>query len=157
MHCAKELTRHMATPTTADWEKVVRLWRYLKNRPRVRFWYTFQETPCQLDTYSDTERAGCRRARRSTKGGWIHSCRVSSHHNAVQNTSCCGSQFSGSRIVRLSESVGRNSGTHIDVQRPRHTHEWIGTGRCERSSRHCGQTRVGQIEASELQESGWCL
>ena len=35
VYCAKELTRHMATPTTTDWEKVVRLGRYLKNRPRV--------------------------------------------------------------------------------------------------------------------------
>ena len=25
VYCAKELTRHMATPTTTDWEKVVRL------------------------------------------------------------------------------------------------------------------------------------
>ena len=61
----------------------------------------------------------------------------------MQNTNCCGSQFSGSRIVLLSESVGRNHGTHIDVDRPRHTHEWIGTGRCERRSRHCGPTRRG--------------
>ena len=35
VYCAKELTRHMATPTTTDWEKVVRLVRYLKNRPKV--------------------------------------------------------------------------------------------------------------------------
>ena len=41
VYCAKELTRHMATPTTADWEKVVRLGRYLKNRPGVRLWYKF--------------------------------------------------------------------------------------------------------------------
>ena len=45
VYCAKELARHMATSTTADWEKVVRLERYLKNRPRVRLWYKFQETP----------------------------------------------------------------------------------------------------------------
>ena len=45
VYCAKELTRHKATSTTADWEKVVRLERYLKNRPRVRLWYKFQETP----------------------------------------------------------------------------------------------------------------
>ena len=38
VYCAKELTRHMATPTTTDWEKVVRLGRYLKIRPRVRLW-----------------------------------------------------------------------------------------------------------------------
>ena len=69
VYCAKELTRHMATPTTADWEKVVRLGRYLKNKPRVRLWYKFQELPCQLETYSDTDRAGCR-TRRSTTGGY---------------------------------------------------------------------------------------
>ena len=34
VHCAEELTRHMARPTTTDWETVVRLGRYLKNRPR---------------------------------------------------------------------------------------------------------------------------
>ena len=32
IYCAKELTRHMATPTTTDWEKVVRLGRYLKKQ-----------------------------------------------------------------------------------------------------------------------------
>ena len=46
----------------------------------------------------------------------------------VENTSCCGSQFSGSRISRFSESFGRNNGIHIDVQRLRHAHEWSGTG-----------------------------
>ena len=70
MHCAKELTRHMATPTTVDWEKVVRLGRYLKNRPRVRLWFKFLETPCQLETYSDTDWAGCKRIRRNTTGGY---------------------------------------------------------------------------------------
>ena len=28
VYCAKELTRHMTTPTTTDWEKVVRLGRF---------------------------------------------------------------------------------------------------------------------------------
>ena len=30
MYCAKELIRHIATPTTTDWEKVVRLEKYFK-------------------------------------------------------------------------------------------------------------------------------
>ena len=55
VYCAKELTRHMATPTTADWEKLVRLKRCLKNRPKVRLWYKFQEKLCQLETYSDPD------------------------------------------------------------------------------------------------------
>ena len=70
VYCAKELTRNMATPTTGDWEKMVRLERYLKKRPRVQLWYKFQETPCQLETISDTDWAGCRRTRRSTTGGY---------------------------------------------------------------------------------------
>ena len=45
VYCAKELTRHMATPTTTDWEKVVRLERYLKNKPRVGLWYTRAAVP----------------------------------------------------------------------------------------------------------------
>ena len=48
VYCAKELTRHMATPTTADWEKMVRLGRYLMNRPRVQLCCKVQEAPCQL-------------------------------------------------------------------------------------------------------------
>ena len=55
VYCAKDLTRHMATPTITDWEKVVRLGRSLKNKPRVRLCYKFQEMPCQLATYSDTD------------------------------------------------------------------------------------------------------
>ena len=70
VYCAKESTRHMATPTTADWEKVVRLGRCLFNRRRVRLWNKFEEMPCQLETYSDTDWAGCRRTRRSTTGGY---------------------------------------------------------------------------------------
>ena len=55
VYCAKELTHHMATPTTADWEKMVRLERYLNNRPRVQLWYKIQETPCQLEMWCKTQ------------------------------------------------------------------------------------------------------
>ena len=68
MNCAKELTRHMETPTTADWEKMVRLGRYSKHRPRVQLWFKFQETPCQHETFQ-TDWACCRRTRRSTVAG----------------------------------------------------------------------------------------
>ena len=33
-------------------------------------WYKFQETPCQLETFSDTDWAGCRRTRRSATVGY---------------------------------------------------------------------------------------
>ena len=120
---------YSAKELTADWQKVVRLERYL----------------CQLETWSDTDWAGCKRTRRSTTAKYT----VAGSRPIkmwLQNTSCCGSQFSGSRIVRLGESAGRNTGTHLDVQRPRHAHEKTGPGRCERSSRHRGPTRVGQSQ-----------
>ena len=82
--CAKELTRHVATPTTTDWEKLVRLGRYLKNRPRVRLWYKFQESLCQLETLL---RYGLGRLQKNTSQYHrrIHSCRVSSHQKCGAN------------------------------------------------------------------------
>ena len=171
MYCAKELTRYMATLTTADWEKMVRLWRSLKNRPTVQLWYKFQETPCQLETFSDTDWAGCSRTRSSTTGGYTvagsHLIKMCCKTQAVVALSSAEAEVYG--LVRAS---AKNNGTHIDVQRPRHAYERSGIGRCERSLRHCGPTGIGQIEASEhqlfvdprescqgrleLQESGWC-
>ena len=98
VYCAKELTHQMATPTTADWEKVVSLVRYLKTRPRVQLWYKFQETLCQLETFADTDWAGCRRTRRSTTRGYT-----------VAGSHLIKMWCSGSRNVRLGESVGRNT------------------------------------------------
>ena len=70
MYLAKELCRRMASPTSADWGKLVRLGRYLKGRPVARMWYRFQDQPEAVETYSDTDWAGCRRTRRSTTGGY---------------------------------------------------------------------------------------
>ena len=83
-------------------------------------WYKFPETPCQLETFSDTGQVAEEHAAAQQEDTQLQS----PHQNVVQSMSCCGAQFSGSRIVRLSESVSRNNGTHINVQRPRHAHEW---------------------------------
>ena len=109
VYCAKELTRHMATPTTADWENMVRLGRYLKNRPRVQLWYKFQETPCQLETFSDTDWAGCRRTRRSTTGGYTvarsHLIKMRCKTQAVVALSSAEAELYG--LVRASaETIG---------------------------------------------------
>ena len=66
---AQDLTRKMAEPTKEDWEKLVRLGRYLKTRPEFKIWYRYQEDPGRIETFSDTDWAGCRRTRRSTTGG----------------------------------------------------------------------------------------
>ena len=98
MCCAKELTRHMATPTTADWEKMVRLGRYLKKT----------DPGFSCGTNLKKRRANLKRSQ--TQIG-----QVAEEHAAAQQEDT------------TSESVRRNNRTHIDVQRPRHAHEWSGT------------------------------
>ena len=122
VYCAKELPRHRATPTTADWEKMVRLERYLKKRPRVKLWYKFQETPCQLETFSDTNWAGCRRTRRSTTGGYTiagsHLIKMWCKIQAVVALSSAEAELYG--LVRASaETMGlipmyKDLGTHMN-------------------------------------------
>ena len=70
LYAAKALTRKMAEPTYDDWEKSVRPGRYLKTRPKLSIWYKYQELPIQMETFSDTDWAGCKRTRRSTTGGY---------------------------------------------------------------------------------------
>ena len=72
MFATKEPTRKMSEPTESDWNKLVRLGRYLKGRPRVLMWYKFQDEPSCIEGHSDTDWAGCRRTRRSTTGGYIN-------------------------------------------------------------------------------------
>ena len=134
VYCAQELARHTARPTTADWEQVVRLGRYLKNRPRVRWWYTFQETPYQLETCSDTDWAGCRRTRRSTTGG----CTVAGSHLVkmwCKTQAVVALNSADAKLYGLVRALAETNVTLIDVQRPRHAYE-------------CGQKRVGQNETS---------
>jgi len=65
----KEITRRMSKPCKADWANVKRLGRYLKGRPRAVVWYPWQEDRHQVEAYTDSDWAGCRRTRRSTTGG----------------------------------------------------------------------------------------
>ena len=67
----KELARRMSEPTTLDVERVRRLVRYLKFRPRAVAWYRYQEHPGCLQAYTDSDLAGCRETRKSTSGGCV--------------------------------------------------------------------------------------
>ena len=60
----------MSSPTKRSWEKMVRVGRYLKGKPRLRIWYKYQDEPSVITTHSDTDWAGCKRTRRSTTGGY---------------------------------------------------------------------------------------
>ena len=55
LYAAKELSRKMADPEQEDWAKLERVGRYLKDRPRVKIWFKYQEEPGSLCTRSDTD------------------------------------------------------------------------------------------------------
>ena len=71
MFAVKELARRMACPAVNDAERVRRLVRYLKGKPRAVAWYRYQEDPSRVEGYTDSDWAGCRTTRRSTSGGCI--------------------------------------------------------------------------------------
>ena len=66
----KEVCRSMATPTVLSWKALKRMGRYLCGRPRLVYMYRQQELS-HIDTYVDTDWAGCVRTRKSTSGGAI--------------------------------------------------------------------------------------
>jgi hypothetical protein len=68
----KELCRKMATPTKAGWEKLKKLCRYIRVRPRVVQKIRFSNVdPKILDIYVDSDWGGCRETRKSTSGGCV--------------------------------------------------------------------------------------
>jgi len=70
-YSVKELSRFMAIPKTCDWTNVKRLARYLLGKPRTVLVYGYQESQQSLNTWTDTDFAGCRSERKSTSGGVI--------------------------------------------------------------------------------------
>ena len=67
----------MAKPTVGDRRKLKRLARYLVGRPRVVAKYKWQERRRQVDGFTDSDWAGCRRTAKSTSGGVM---RMGSHY-----------------------------------------------------------------------------
>ena len=67
----KEICRTMANPTTGDMKKIKRLARYLKEVPRLVSRFDFQKEPWEIEGFSDSDWAGCKRTARSTSGGAI--------------------------------------------------------------------------------------
>ena len=81
---AKEVCRWMSTPTLLAWEALRRLCRYLAGLPRLVYRYPWQ-TVDAVDTYSDTDWAGCPKTRKSTSGGCVMlGCHVIKHWSSTQ-------------------------------------------------------------------------
>ena len=65
---AKEVCRWMSCPTDLSLNALKRLGRYLVGHRRLVFKYPWQDA-IRVDTYSDTDWAGCLKTRKSTSGG----------------------------------------------------------------------------------------
>ncbi len=68
-YAVKEVARRMACPTQNDWLLMKRVGRYLLGAPRAVQEFTWQEMQAKLDTYVDSDWAGCKTSCRSTSGG----------------------------------------------------------------------------------------
>ncbi len=66
----KEICRYMANPTAHAWRALKRLCRYFSGAPRLVYEFKQQSVGC-IDTYTDTDWAGCPRTRKSTSGGVV--------------------------------------------------------------------------------------
>ena len=70
-YTVKGLARRMADPTDGDWQRLKRLGRYLKGKPRLQQMLAWQQGQTTLKVYSDADWAGCKDSRRSTTGGCV--------------------------------------------------------------------------------------
>nr|GFB69246.1 putative ribonuclease H-like domain-containing protein [Tanacetum cinerariifolium] len=60
--------RHQVTPMTSHLYEVNKIFKYLKGKPNLGFWYP-RDSPFQLKAYSDSDYAGSHGVRKSTTGG----------------------------------------------------------------------------------------
>ena len=67
---AKEVCRWMSAPTDLSLAALKRLGRFVKDRQRLVYFYPWQDVD-RVDTYSDTDWAGCLKTRKSTSGGCL--------------------------------------------------------------------------------------
>ncbi len=68
-YATKCACQRMADPCTTDWDKVERIARYLRRRPRLVYKFDWAYGEHQIVGYSDTDWGGDRITRKSTSGG----------------------------------------------------------------------------------------
>ena len=68
-YSVKELCRDMSAPTEVSWQKLKKVGRYLKIRPRLIIEFVYQDATSVIDVYTDSDWAGCHKTRKSTNGG----------------------------------------------------------------------------------------
>jgi hypothetical protein len=84
-YASKEIARGMATPTQKDAIKLKKLIRYLLGAKRRATMFTWQDPPCTVDGFTDSDWAGCPKTRRSTSGGvLLHGNHLVHHWSSTQ-------------------------------------------------------------------------
>ena len=68
-YACKEAARGMANPRKADWEKIMKIAKYLKGRPRYVIFFRPQTNVYCINGYGDSDFAGEVSTRKSTSGG----------------------------------------------------------------------------------------
>ena len=68
-YACKEASRRMARPRVCDWPALKRMGRYLKGAQRYVQMFAWQSLAEVVDTYTDSDWAGCKSTCRSTSGG----------------------------------------------------------------------------------------
>ena len=70
-YSVKELCRNMSKPAVCDWNRLKRLGRYLIGRERMIINFDYQTWNGRLAVWTDSDWAGCRSTRKSTRGGVV--------------------------------------------------------------------------------------
>jgi hypothetical protein len=151
----KELCRRMSCPRQQDIEALRRVARYLKGAPRVVYEFAWQPD-VGLQTYVDTDFAGCHVTRRSTSGGCaMRGTHLIKHWSSTQKAvtlssgeaELCGIVKGTAEGLGL-QSLGRDLG--IEMSLSVHTDSAAAAGICRRSG--IGRVRhlaVGQLWVQE--------
>ena len=120
----KELARYMQDPKPSDMERLKRLGRYLKGRPRGVFIFREQVLPTSIDIYVDSDHAGCKRTRKTT-GGFVahhgeHVVKIGSQVHSTISLSSGESEFyqlvKGSAVGLSIQSLMNDWGLPLEVQ-----------------------------------------
>ena len=68
-YSVKELCRDMSAPTDVSFQKLKRVGRNLKTKPRLKIRLALQDATKHIDTLTDSDWGGCHRTRKSTNDG----------------------------------------------------------------------------------------
>ena len=146
-YTVKELSRGMASPKRCDMIRLKRLARYLIKAQRVKliFKYASTKEAKRITVYSDTDFAGCREKRKSTRAGVLmlgqHALMTWSSAQSVVALSsgeaeCYGLVKDGAQSIGFASMVN-----DLGALCPGNHHSQV---RRECRHRHCPTSRHGQ-------------